>query len=72
MTLPGGYPNLLAQDDPGRVSKSHGGNGERFIKAKRHYDPDNVFCSTIALPLNERQLPEYVDARVFKDAWDTP
>ena len=32
----------------------------------------NVFWSTIPLPLNERQLPEYVDARVFKDACDTP
>jgi len=48
--LPGGYPNLLAGDDLGRVAKSYGGNAERLIKAKRRYDPDNVFRS-IPLPV---------------------
>jgi hypothetical protein len=27
--------------------KAFGRNAERLIKAKRHYDPDNVFCSAI-------------------------
>jgi FAD/FMN-containing dehydrogenase len=48
--LPGGYPNLLADDDPDRVAKSYGGNAERLVKAKRHYDPDEVFRS-IPLPV---------------------
>jgi hypothetical protein len=50
MALPGGYPNFLAGDDVDRVAKSYGPNVERLINAKRHYDPDNVFCSTIPLP----------------------
>ena len=49
--LPGGYPNLLAADDPQRVAKSYGGNAERLINAKRRYDPDNVFRSAIPLPV---------------------
>jgi len=49
MALPGGYPNLLAGDDPDRVAKSYGGNAERLVKAKRRYDPDKVFRS-IPLP----------------------
>ncbi len=48
--LPGGYPNLLAGDEPDRVAKSYGRNAERLIKAKRRYDPDNVFRSAIPLP----------------------
>jgi hypothetical protein len=48
--LPGGYPNLLAGDDPDRVAKSYGGNAERLVKAKRRYDPDKVFRS-IPLPV---------------------
>ena len=51
VALPGGYPNLLsAEEDANRVTKSYGGNAERLIKAKRHYDPDNVFRSAIPLP----------------------
>jgi hypothetical protein len=49
--LPGGYPNLLAADDPQRVARSYGGNAERLIIAKRRYDPDNVFRSAIPLPV---------------------
>src|SRR4029077_19040632 len=49
--LPGGYPNLLAADDSDRVARSYGPNAERLIKAKRRYDPDNVFRSVIPLPV---------------------
>jgi len=72
IALPGGYPNLLAGDDPDRASKSYGGNAERLIKAKRQYDPDNIFCSGIPLPLGERQLPPYFAARVFKAICGAP
>jgi FAD/FMN-containing dehydrogenase len=49
MSLPGGYPNFLAGDDPDRVAKSYGPNADRLVKAKRQYDPDNVFCTAIPL-----------------------
>lgn len=48
--LPGGYPNLLGRDDPARAAASYGDNAARLIKAKRRYDPDNVFSSAIPLP----------------------
>jgi FAD/FMN-containing dehydrogenase len=51
MAFPGGYPNFLTGDDVDRVAQSYGPNAERLIKAKRHYDPDNVFSSTIPLPI---------------------
>jgi len=51
MALPGGYPNLLAGNDTDRVAKSYGPNLERLLKAKRHYDPDNLFGSAIPLPV---------------------
>ena len=50
MALPGGYPNLLGGGNPERAAKSHGSKVERLIKAKRQYDPDNIFCSAIPLP----------------------
>jgi len=49
--LPGGYPNLLASDDPARVAKSFGRNAQRLIAAKRNYDPENLFRSAIPLPI---------------------
>jgi FAD/FMN-containing dehydrogenase len=54
--LPGGYPNLLAGDDPERAAKSYGGNAGRLIRAKRQYDPDNIFCSAIPLPTGRPSL----------------
>ena len=51
MAFRGGYPNLLpADEDADRVAKSYGRNVERLIRAKHHYDPDNLFRSAIPLP----------------------
>jgi len=50
IALPGGYPSLLASDDPERAANSYGSNAGRLIRAKRDYDPDNVFRSAILLP----------------------
>jgi FAD/FMN-containing dehydrogenase len=54
MALPGGYPNFLVGDDAERVEQSYGPNAGRLIAAKRHYDPDNIFNSTIPLPVGIR------------------
>src|SRR6516225_3955506 len=56
MALPGGYPNFLAGDDSDRVATSYGPNAERLIRAKRHYDPDNVFRSAIPLPVSQSTM----------------
>ena len=48
--LPGGYPNLLGSSETDRADASYGGNAARLVRTKRHYDPDNVFCSAIPLP----------------------
>jgi len=53
MALPGGYPNLLAAGEPGRVMKSYGRNAERLIRTKRHYDSENIFRAAIPLPAGE-------------------
>jgi hypothetical protein len=50
MAFLGGYPNLLAQGDVTRATKSYGKNAERLIRAKRLFDPNNVFCLAIPLP----------------------
>ena len=63
MALPGGYPNLLAGDDA-RAAKSYGRNAERLIKAKRHYDPDNIFRSAIPLPFDQDAMAGVQSARV--------
>jgi hypothetical protein len=52
--LPGGYANLLGADDPERAAKSYGPNAERLMKAKRRYDPDDIFRSAIPLPAHAR------------------
>ena len=51
IALPGGYPNLLAGDDPDRIARSYGRNAGRLIRAKQRYDPANVFRSAIPLPV---------------------
>jgi FAD/FMN-containing dehydrogenase len=51
MAIPGGYPNFLTADDMERVAKSYGPNADRLVRAKRRYDPDNVFRSAIPLPV---------------------
>jgi len=56
IALPGGYPNFLAGDDSDRVAKSYGPNAGRLIAAKRRYDPDNVFCSAIPLPVSQSTM----------------
>jgi len=53
LALPGAYPNLLAAgEESDRVMQSHGRNARRLIRAKRHYDPDNIFQSAIPLPVS--------------------
>jgi FAD/FMN-containing dehydrogenase len=52
--LPGGYPNFLGRDEQDRAAISYGGNAERLIRAKRRYDPENVFSSAIPLPRDRR------------------
>ena len=52
MALPGGYPNMLAGSDVERATMGFGRNAERLIRAKWHYDPDNVFRSAIPLPVD--------------------
>ena len=51
LALPGGYPNLLAGDRQ-RAGEAFGPNRRRLLNAKRHYDPDHVFCSAIPLPID--------------------
>jgi hypothetical protein len=52
--LPGAYPNFLAADDRERAELSYGQNAGRLIRAKRRYDPDNIFRSAIPLPKGRR------------------
>src|SRR5262249_48594283 len=52
--LPGGYPNLLASDRRGRAAAALCRNARRLARAKRRYDPDNLFRSAIPLPEAER------------------
>ena len=56
IALPGGYPNLLASGDADRVAESFGPNAERLARVKQLYDPENVFCSAIPLPIGLRTM----------------
>jgi hypothetical protein len=41
---------MVPRDEPIRATQSYGVNAERLVRAKRHYDPSNVFSSAIPLP----------------------
>ena len=56
LALPGGYPNLLRAGDTDRATESFGRNSERLVKAKKLYDPDNVFSCAIPLPIGRRAI----------------
>ena len=56
IALPGGYPNLLASSDTERAAQSFGPNVERLARVKQLYDPENVFCSAIPLPIDRRAM----------------
>jgi FAD/FMN-containing dehydrogenase len=38
------YVNYLDQGDEDRTEAVYGGNYQRLVEVKRHYDPENVFC----------------------------
>ena len=56
IALPGGYPNLLASGETDRAAESFGPNADRLSRVKQFYDPENVFCSAIPLPLGRRAI----------------
>jgi len=62
--LPGGYANMLADDDPERVRASFGPNARRLALAKRRFDPDNVFTNAIPLPRDREDERRKVVARL--------
>jgi FAD/FMN-containing dehydrogenase len=74
MALPGGYPNLLSGANTDRAAKSFGPNAGRLIKAKRHYDPDNIFSFAITLPVSgdnsgsRTSKPSYLAAGVARQS----
>ncbi|MFC7534180.1 FAD-binding oxidoreductase [Actinoplanes sp. GCM10030250] len=47
IALPGGYPNLLGPEEDERARASYGANLDRLLRAKRRYDPGNVFASAV-------------------------
>ena len=44
-SLPGGYPNLLAPADSGRLQLAYGPNAARLKDLKQRYDPGGVFST---------------------------
>ncbi|PTA45252.1 FAD-binding oxidoreductase [Micromonospora sp. RP3T] len=55
--LPGGYPNLLAPEETDRVRLAYGPNWDRLRRAKRRYDPHEVFSAVPTLPPADRPGP---------------
>lgn len=49
--LPGGYANMLSDDEHDQIAHAYGPNAARLGAAKAHYDPDRVFA---AIPLPEK------------------
>jgi FAD/FMN-containing dehydrogenase len=62
MALPGGYPSLLPPGVSNRVAASYGSNWHRLVAAKRKYDPDNVFRSSIPLSASRPPHPHQMQA----------
>ena len=60
IALPGGYPNLLGSDGVDRAAESFGTNVERLARVKQLYDPENVFCSAIPLPIGRHLRTGYL------------
>ncbi len=54
--LPGGWANLMAQDDP-RAQDAYGPNTRRLLAAKRHYDPAGRFAATPLPTLRSGLVP---------------
>ncbi|GAB2608353.1 6-hydroxy-D-nicotine oxidase [Paractinoplanes abujensis] len=44
--LPGGYVNLLADDETDQIAHAYGPNRERLLAVKRRYDPAGTFRAT--------------------------
>ena len=51
ITPPCGDRNLLGSVDADRAAERVGPNLERLARVKHLYDPENVFCSAISLPI---------------------
>jgi hypothetical protein len=57
------------------VLKNYGRNAEPLTKANRRYDPDNVFCFAIPLPVSQSTMANDVVAIIKKwqiAGWDSP
>ena len=50
MALPGGYPNMLGPDAKDQIPYAYGNNAARLLKAKKHFDPAEIFTSATPLP----------------------
>jgi FAD/FMN-containing dehydrogenase len=57
-SFPGAYANMLTDEDPARVRASFGRNARRLALAKRQFDPDDVFRSSIPVPRDRGGAPE--------------
>ena len=50
--LPGGYPNLLANDESERICLAYGSNIRRLHELKQRFDPDGVFSASTGPAFN--------------------